>query len=262
MESEPRTTAPAHATGAVEFVSIDDIADDTTFRLREPGDVSLLAASIARLGQLAPVDLRPLPGAEPRPQEGRTPVADPEDGFLPEAGGARLQVVSGFRRLEALRMLQRDRVLARLHADLSDEDAWALSLTRPLLSEPWLPSELEALRERIRSVAPWAEELLDEALARSSQAAPGGEAPAEPEPRAEAEGAAAAAPSVDVEPETVELTPEELALHLAVRIFELNQELAAGWEAWSELPEEGRRQIVEQARYLAELFPLMERETE
>ena len=35
----------------------------------------------------------------------------------------RFQVISGFRRVAALRFLQRDQVLARLHADLSDEDA-------------------------------------------------------------------------------------------------------------------------------------------
>ena len=273
MDPEGRATAPAHATGAVDFVSIDDISDDGTFRLRLPGDVTLLAASIGRLGQLLPVELRPLPPAATaaRPEGGGAGSADPEDGFLPEVPLApRWQVVAGFRRIEALRMLQRDRVLARIHAELDDEDAWALALSRPLLSEPYLASELEALRERIAGVAPWAEELVEEALVRApvsteererfadfleasrrgevalSRAGPGG-------PGGEGE---------EGEPETVELTPEELALHLAVRIFELNQELAAGWEAWRELPAEGRRQIVEQARYLAELFPLMDRETE
>jgi len=260
VESEPRSTAPTHATGAVEFVSIDDIADDATFRLRDPGDVSQLAASIARLGQLAPVELRPVTGPETRPAE-PGPAAEPEDVFRPEtAHTPRWQVVSGFRRMAALRMLHRDRVLARLHAGLSDEDAWALCVSKALLSEPWLPSELEALRSRIREVAPWAEELLDEALARASEEAAAPLGPGE-EPEPPAEGASADGPVAEPETETVELTPEELALHLAVRIFELNQELAAGWEAWAELPEEGRRQIVEQARYLAELFPLMERET-
>jgi len=268
VEPEPRATAPAHATGAVEFVSIDEISEDATFRLREPGDVSQLAASIGRLGQLAPVELRPLPSRAPRadgPPPPAVAAADPEDGFLPDpSSGARWQLVSGFRRLEALRMLHRDRVLARVHAALSDEDAWALALSRPLLSEPWLPSELEALRERTRAIAPWADGLVDEALVRAPVPA------SERERFAEFLAATAGAASggglpeqgSSTEEETIELTPDELALHLAVRIFELNQELAAGWEAWSELPAEGRRQIVKQARYLAELFPLMVRETE
>jgi len=264
VEPEPRAAPPAHATGAVAFVSLDEVSEDSTFRLRDTGDVSLLAASIGRLGQLAPVELRPLPAA---PLAAPVPLAaaDPEDRFLGEpAPVPRWQVVSGFRRLAALRMLHRERVLARAHAELSDEDAWALALSQPLLTEPWLPSELEAARERVREVAPWAEELLEEALVRAPVPPAQREAferflqaSSKPSPAASPE------PGADEAGETVvELTPEELALHLAVRIFELNQELAVGWEAWSELPAGGRRQIVEQARYLAELFPLMDRETE
>jgi hypothetical protein len=118
--------------------------------------------------------------------------------------------------------------------------------------------ELEALRERLRGVAmvAWADELVDEAQVR---------APVAPElrerfhaflrqPRPLDSGADTA-----TEPETVVWTPEELARELAVRLYEVNQELAAAWDAWAELPPGGRRQVVEQARYLAELFPFMER---
>ena len=249
MERDDRPTAPAHATGAVEFVSLDDVADDLTFRLREPGDVTALAASIGRLGQVVPVELRPLPGAESPP-----PGSSVEDVLLAGLERPRWQLVAGFRRLEALRLLQRDRVLARVHRSLSDEDAWALALAKPLLAEPFLASELEVLRGRLAAegVAGWAGELLDEALGRT---------PVPPEERERfAEFLRQREQVHGSEAETLEVTPEELAMHLAVRIFELNQELAAGWEAWDELPAEGRRHIVEQARYLAELFPLMERE--
>jgi hypothetical protein len=61
VELEPRTTAPAHATGAVAFVPLVAVGDDETFRVRPDGDVSHLAASIGRLGQLSPVELRPDP---------------------------------------------------------------------------------------------------------------------------------------------------------------------------------------------------------
>src|SRR6266540_519441 len=216
MELEPRTAAPAHATGAVEFVSLAAIADDATFRLREPGDVAALAASIGRLGHLVPVELRPLPGA---------------------AGGApRFQMVAGFRRLAALRLLARGRVLARVHAALDDEDAWAIALAQALLGEPLQAEELERLRERLAGagVAPWAQELLDEALVR---------APVAPERDADAADA------------PVEVTAEELVEDLARRLYEVNQDLAVAFEAWAELPEEGRRMIVEQARYIAELYP-------
>ena len=52
------------------------------------------------------------------------------------ATGPRWQVVAGFRRMAAVRMLARERVLARLHAELSDGDAWGVALTQALLHEP------------------------------------------------------------------------------------------------------------------------------
>lgn len=257
MELEPRTTAPAHATGAVEFVPLADIADDTTFRLRDEGDVGLLAASIGRLGQLVPVELRPLPGAE--------------------EGGPRFQVVAGFRRLAAVRLLARDRILARVHGTLADDDAWALALGEALLTEPLLASELEALRQRLAETgaAPWAEELIPDALVRAPVdpgqrerfldyleraqepvavvVEPEG-APAEPEQAGEAEQ-----PEAEAEEEgPVEVTPDELASGLAQRMYDVNQDLQVAYESWAELPWEGRRMIVAQARYVAELLALLE----
>jgi ParB-like chromosome segregation protein Spo0J len=276
MELEPRTTAPAHATGAVEFVPLAEIAEDATFQLRQEGDVAALAASIGRLGHLVPIELRPLPGA-------------------PE-GPPRYQVVAGFRRIAALRLLARDRVLARVHGTLDDEDAWAIALAQALLGEPLVAGELETLRERLREgrFAPWAQELVDEALVRvpvdpaererfleflarppeEAEPEPAGEEPfdearpeeevfadaeADEEPseeEAESEVEAAAEAYGDAEDvEVTEVTPEELAIDIAERLSALNQDLALAFDAWAELPEEGRRMIVEQARYVAELFP-------
>jgi ParB family transcriptional regulator, chromosome partitioning protein len=244
VELEPRTTAPAHATGAVRFVPLADIAGDATFRLRDEGDVAPLAASIGRLGQLVPVEVRPLPGS-------------------PE-GGPYLQLVAGFRRVAAHRMLARDRILARVHASLDDDDAWGLALAQALLTEPLLASELEALRQRLAGTAPsrWALELLPDALAR---------APVDPKLRerflawlerpAEEAGAGEAEEEPAAEEEaTVEVSPDDLARELAQKMYAVNQDLAVAFESWADLPRHGRRMIVEQARYVAELLALLEEE--
>ncbi len=241
MELEPRTGAPAHATGAVEFVALADVADDARFRLRDEGDVGPLAASMGRLGQLVPVELRPLPGAGPE--------------------GPRWQVVAGFRRVAAARLLGRERVLARVHQALEDDDAWSLALAHALVTEPLLATELLALGERLEAehVAAWAGEAVGEAVAR---------APVDPKlrdrfleflERAGKPRAPGAPPDEEAgEVGAVEVTPEELAEDLAKRMFEVNQDLALAWTSWAELPVEGRRMIVAQARYVAELLALME----
>jgi ParB-like chromosome segregation protein Spo0J len=243
LDPELRIAAPTHATGAVEYVRLEDIAADITFRLRDPGDVSDLAAAIGRLGQLVPVELRPLPAAG--------------------EGSARWQVVAGFRRLEALRLLQCDRVLARPHEPLPDEDAWALALSQALLTEPLSMEELEALRGRLAAagIAAWALDLIDDAQARAPVAAELRERLhellRELDERARAEGEAVE----ETEPGEVEVTPEELGDELLGRFAALNQDLALAFDAWVDLPAEARRQILEQARYVAELYPFLERKT-
>jgi ParB-like chromosome segregation protein Spo0J len=202
----------------LEHVPLEEIALDATFRLRDPGDVAELAVSIGRLGQLAPVDLRPLPQGSP------------------DGEGKRWQVVSGFRRMEALRLLQRERVLSRVHATLPDEDAWALALSSPLFGEPWSSADLEALAGRVRASLPWAEPVLAAARRRAS-------------PRTAAQPAPEAASD-----------PATYARQLAVRAYDLNRELAAAFERWPALPAEGRTLVLTQLRYLARLLPMLDRE--
>ncbi len=279
-EREQRSSAPAHATGAVQFVAVDDVAADETFRLRPDGDVSLLATSLGRLGQLTPVELRPWPGAG--------------------SDGPRWQVVAGFRRMAALRLLARDRVLARLHDELAEDDAWGLALGEALLHQPLTGDELAALRDRLRErgVAPWAAELVEEALVsapiaaelrekfydfltRVEPASPlsreagegGGDGPGSDPGRgpAPSPGPSAPAPSpaggeavvreAPVEAgsdDVIEVTAEDLVQDLAIRLSALNQDLATAVEAWEDLPPEGRKLLVEQARYVAALLPFME----
>jgi len=239
---EIRTAAPAHATGAVLFVPVEEIAPDERFRLRPEGEVSVLASSIGRLGQLEPVELRPLPGAGD--------------------GGPRWQLVAGFRRLAALRLLMREQVLARVHESLSDEDAWAVALVQGLTGEPLAEAELLALRDRLAAsgAAPWAAELVEEARLRAPL-------PAEVRERFYEflEGPAPLGPSGTGERETPdeesaveEVSAEDFARDLALRMSALNQDLATAYGAWKDLPVEGRRLLLVQARYVAELLPFLE----
>jgi ParB-like chromosome segregation protein Spo0J len=268
VELEPRTTAPAHATGAVAFVPLAAVGDDATFRVRPEGDVSHLAASIGRLGQLSPVELRPDPAAP-----------------------GRYQVVAGFRRLAALRMLMRERVLARVHEQLDDADAWGIALGQALLTEPLDGEALVALRQRLADtgVAPWADELVDEARVRAPvepalrerffafleagapavapAPTPAGEARTETPALEEDAALERELEADDAEREAVreaalEVTPDELAEDVARRFWELNQDLALAAGSWTELPPEGRRQILAQARWVAMLLPHLEGDEE
>ena len=217
----------------MEHVPIDEIAPDATFRLRETGDVSELAVAIGRLGQLTPVDLRPLPSH----------VGE----------GKRWQVVAGFRRMEALRLLQRDRVLARVHSQLPDEEAWALALARPAFGEPWSAADLDAVALKVRAHLPWAGPAFAAARRRSGEKGAG--------PARAAPAAAAPAPSPVPAPRPRPgADPAAFAHGLAVRAYELNGDAAAAYESWGALPPEGRRLVLEQLRYLVHLVPLLEKE--
>src|SRR4029453_13207184 len=86
------------------LVSLEQLDEDAIFQLRPAGDVGRLAMDLARLGQA-------FPGAARR-----------------RGGTDRFQLVSGFRRVAALRFLRRTSVLARVHARLPDEDALLVAL--------------------------------------------------------------------------------------------------------------------------------------
>ncbi|GMU01949.1 hypothetical protein KH5H1_60690 [Corallococcus caeni] len=131
---------------------LERLEEDTTFRLRDEGDVSELATDLARLGQLFPVDVRP-------------------------RGEDRYQLICGFRRVAALRFLKRDQVQVRVHEELSDEDALLLSLAEAIHASPVEHDVLEAKRESLeaegRLTAP-VRDMLEKALATEETLAPEG----------------------------------------------------------------------------------------
>jgi ParB-like chromosome segregation protein Spo0J len=204
----PARVRRAQATPAL--LSLDRLDEDTTFQLRPEGDLSLLATDIARLGQLFPVDVR----------------LKPPDRF---------QVICGFRRVAALRFLQRERVVARLHANLSDEDALLMALADVIHAAPIDHAELEALKARLDDegrLGAEAKDMLEKALS----------------------------PDDTLAPEMVEeeIDAEELAMDATARLGELNQDLALLADVFTSLDEDKRQELLEQLRYASDLVTYLE----
>lgn len=126
------------------YLPLARIGTDETFRLREVGDVSSLAQSIAQVGQLYHIEVRLV--------------------------GEVYQPITGFRRLAALRMLLRERVLARVHHTLSDEEAALLAAADSLDSRSLEQEELVAMQERYRERG-WSTPALEELIARAIEKA-------------------------------------------------------------------------------------------
>jgi ParB-like chromosome segregation protein Spo0J len=198
--------APAH-------IPLERIDEDTTFQIRPQGDLSALATDLARLGQLFPVDVR----------------------FKPPD---RFQIISGFRRVAALRFLKRDRVLARLHTDLSDEDALLMALASAIHASPVDPEELEELKARLESegrLTPIARDMLDKALV---------------------------SPDESLASETVEeeeVDADELAAEATQRLVDINQDLALLADVFADLDETRKQELITQLRYSADLVAWLER---
>ncbi len=208
---------PSRSHVAPALIALDRVDDEDAFRLRPEGDVALLATDLARLGQLFPVDLR----------------LRPPDRF---------QVICGFRRVAALRFLHRERVLARLHTSLTDEDALLMALAEAIHQTPASAEQLAAVRARLDRegrLTPTARDMLEKALATGETLAP--EAFEE-----EGEGA------------DDEVDADELAADVANRLGAINQDLSALAEVFSSLDGDRRRELLTQLRYSAELVAFLE----
>jgi hypothetical protein len=210
--------APAvrHHFVAPALIPLDRIDDDRAFLVRSPAeldDVATLATDLARLGQLFPIDVR---------------LKAPD----------RFQVVTGFRRVAALRFLQRDKVLARLHTDLTDEDAQLMALASAIHGQPVGEGALLAVKERLAAsgaLGAAVRDMLDKALATDTELAP-------------------------EEPDG-EVDADELARDVTVRLSACNQDLAVLMEVFSELDPENQEALLQQLRYSSELVDWLESKT-
>jgi hypothetical protein len=128
-------------------------------------------------------------------------------------------------------------VLARLHVDLSDDDAALIALAEAIHSQPVSREALEAIRERFEaegklSVA--ARDMLEKALSEDEGLAPE-EAPGEEE--------------VDA---------DELAADVTTRLGSINQDLSLLADVFGDLDDDRKAQLLEQLRYSAQLVAFLE----
>ena len=204
---------------APTLVSLDRVEIDERFRIRarEEGDISALATDIARLGQLFPVDLR----------------QKSNDTYV---------VVTGFRRVAALKFLQREKVLARLHTELSDDDATLLALAEGIHSQPVAKAELAAYREKLLidgRLTAAARDMLEKALQDDDGLAP-------EEYKEEGDG------------DDEEVDADELASDVTGRLGEINQDLALLADVFSDLDETRRSELLKQLKYSSQLVEFLE----
>ena len=212
--SAPRLERPSEV--EERLIPLEQLDEDHAFQLRPAGDVDRLAMDLARLGQAFPVDVRRREGTD------------------------RYQLVSGFRRVAALRFLRRTSVRARVHADLSDEDALLVALAGILHAAEPTPEELGELEERLLRegrLSAAARDMLDRARASDDGLAP-----------------------ESVEGEEEEVDADELAAELTARMGELNQDLALLAPVFDALEPGRRAELLQQLRYAAELVAYFDQE--
>ena len=209
-EPEPHELKRIHPAPAQ--IALDRIDEDDTFKVRPEGDIAALAMDIARLGQIFPIELR----------------LKPPDRF---------QVVAGFRRVAALRFLQREKVLARLHVDLVDDDAALIALADAIHSTQVTKADLQAMRERLEArgkLSAAARHMLDKALLEDEGLAP------------EEIG------------QEEEVDADELAGDVATRLGQINQDLSLLADVFGDLDQQRRTMLLEQLRYSAQLVAFLE----
>ena len=147
--------------------------------------------------------------------------------------GDRYQLICGYRRVAALKFLRRDHVLARVHSGLSDEDALLMAVACAVHAAGASREELASFKaslQRQGRLPPAVAQTLDRALELDAELSE--------------EGA---------EEEAAELDADELADDLAVRLGELNQDLASLAEVFECVAVGRREELLRQLRYPAEL---------
>ncbi|MBL8935525.1 MAG: ParB N-terminal domain-containing protein [Archangium sp.] len=211
IDVEPHEV-PRHFS-APALLPIERLSTDETFCIRsqaELEDVTALATDIARLGQLFPIDVR---------------LVAPDT----------IQIVTGFRRVAALKFLQREKVVARLHTELSDTDAMLMAIASAIHSRSVSPDALRAVQEQLEAqgkLIPAARDMLAKALATDDE----------------------------LSPENVEeeVDADELAADVTMRLSQCNQDLSLLADVFDQLDDEKREALLTQLKYSIDLVAFLE----
>lgn len=198
---------------APALIPLERVDLDDAFRVRsaeELEDVAALATDLARLGQLFPIDVRVLP---------------------PD----RFQIITGFRRVAALRFLQREKVLARLHTDLSDGDATLMALADAIHSRSVSQESLAAAKDTLETsgrLTAAVRDMLEKALATEDSLSP--------------------------EQMEEEVDADELASDVTMRLGQANQDLSLLADVFGELDDRRKDELLRQLRYSVDLVAFLE----
>ncbi len=223
VEPAPSAPRPNERLTAAILVPLERLSGDDQYRIRpqaELADVTQLATDIARLGQLVPVD-------------------------LVTTDGQVFQVVTGFRRIEALKFLQREQVVARVFYNLEPDEALLIALAHAIHASPVTAETLKEWRARLEAqnkLTPSVRDMLEKALNRDEELSP---------EHVEEEG----------EDDDDEVDADELASDVTLRLSQCNQDLSllAEAEVFLGLDTQRRAELVKQLRYSIDLVNYLEK---
>lgn len=216
---------------SVEEIPLSQLdLEDDTFQTRELSNLEGLTESIESEGQQTPVLLRLKPDEK-------------------------WQIVAGFRRIGALKQLNREGIKARLFDELSDEEAVELSILDNLYQEGLSREEIEKYQGRLREkgiLNPNIESFLQGKMAAVSLSPAPIRATEEEEEKEEEEG------EEEGEEDVVYL--EDLLSETYERLSEAAKGLDGLYPYWKEVSGEEREDIIAQCQYIHDLLPFLKKE--
>ncbi len=238
---------------SVEEIPLSQLdLEDNTFQTRGLANLEGLVKSIEVEGQQNPVLLRLKPDKK-------------------------WQIIAGFRRIGAIRQLNREEVKTRLFDELSDEEAVKLSILDNLYQEGLSRGEIREYQEKLRvkgvlnpdiesflqgkmaavAISPTPEKEAEEKKAEEEKAE---EEKAEEEKAEEEKAEEEKEEEEEEEEEEGIIYLEDLISEVYQRLSEAARGLDQLYPYWKEVSVEEREDIITQCQYIKEMLPFLKRE--